>query len=153
MTQIAVNRKARHDFFLFDKYEAGICLLGNEVKSIREGRVNLKDSFVRVIRGEAYLVNCHISAYSKIQGHVEVDPTRLRKLLLNRVEIDKLYSKSAQKGFSIVPTEMYFKKGKVKVEIAIAQGKKQFDKRETIKRRMHDREAASAIKQHKRKGR
>jgi len=153
MTQIAVNRKARHDFFLFDKYEAGICLLGNEVKSIREGRINLKDSFVRVIRGEAYLVNCHISAYSKIQGHVEVDPTRLRKLLLNRVEIDKLYSKSAQKGFSIVPTEMYFKKGKVKVEIAIAQGKKQFDKRETIKRRMHDREAASAIKSHKQKGR
>ncbi|MFA6599421.1 MAG: SsrA-binding protein SmpB [Candidatus Omnitrophota bacterium] len=147
---VATNRKARYDYFLFEKYEAGIALKGCEVKSIREGRINLKESFVRIIRGEAFLMNCHITPYSKIQGYVEIDPIRSRKLLLKKVEIARMEGKVAQKGFSIVPVSVYFKKGRAKVEIAVAQGKKQFDKREDIKRRIHDRETEAAIKQHSR---
>ncbi len=153
MSQIAVNRKARFDYFLFDKFEAGISLLGSEVKSIREGRVNLKDSFVRIVRNEAYLFNCHITPYSKIQGHSEIDPIRSRKLLLKRSEINRLLGQAAQKGFAIVPLSLYFKKGLVKVEIALAKGKKQFDKRESIRSRIHTRETDAAIKHHTRKGR
>jgi SsrA-binding protein len=148
---VATNRKARHDFFLFEKYEAGIALLGCEVKSIREGRINLKDSFVRILNGEAFLMNCHITPYSKIQGYVDIDPIRSRKLLLNRGEIGRLAGKASQKGFAIVPLAVYFKRGVAKVEIAVGQGKKQFDKRESIKRRIHDREAQAAIKYHSRK--
>ncbi|MFZ5803030.1 MAG: SsrA-binding protein SmpB [Candidatus Omnitrophota bacterium] len=146
MEPVAVNRKARYDYFLGDKYEAGIQLLGTEVKSIREGRINLKDSFVRVIGGEAFLLNCHISRYSRMQGHVDVEPTRTRKLLLRKAEIVKLTAQAGKKGHTIVPLSVYFKKGFAKVEIAVAQGKKQYDKRETIKRRMHDRETSQAIK-------
>ncbi len=153
MTQIVVNRKARFDYFLHEKFEAGISLLGSEVKSIREGRVNLKDSFVRVIRSEAYLLNCHITPYSKIQGHIDLDPIRIRKLLLNRSEINRLVGQTTQKGFAIIPLSLYFKKGRVKLEIAVAKGKKQFDKRETIRRRIHTRESAAAIKSHARKSR
>ena len=153
MTEIATNRKARHDYFLFEKFEAGIGLRGFEVKSIREGRVNLKDSFVRIIRGEAFLFNCHITPYSHIQGHAEADPTRSRKLLLKKAEINRLAGQVLQKGTAIIPLALYFKKGLVKLEIAVAKGKKQFDKRETIKRRMHERESAAAIKSHARKGR
>lgn len=145
------NRKARHDYFIQDKYEAGIALEGHEVKSIREGKVNLKDSFVRVVNGQAFLFNCHITTYSKIQGHVELDPTRSRKLLLHKKEIEKLAGRTSQKGQAIIPLKMYFKKGKVKVEIALGQGKKQYDKRETIKKRLHERESAAAVKQHQRK--
>lgn len=125
--------------------------MGSEVKSLREGKVNLKDSYVRIANQEAYLVNCHISSYSKIQGYVELSPTRTRKLLLKRAEIDRLIGQAQQKGHTIIPLSIYFKRGFAKVEIAIAQGKKSFDKRETIKRRMHDREAAQAIKSHRRK--
>ncbi len=153
MTQIAVNRKARHDYFLFDKYEAGISLLGAEVKSIREGRVNLKDSFVRIVRSEAYLFNCHISPYSKIQGYQDINPLRSRKLLLHDSEINKLLGQSQQKGFAIIPLSLYFKKGRVKVEIALAKGKKQHDKREAIKKRIHDRESSAAVKRFKQRGR
>lgn len=140
------NRKARHDFFLYDKIEAGISLLGCEVKSIREGRINLKDSFVRIINKEAQLFNCHITPYSHIQGHAEVDPVRNRKLLLHREEIDKLAGAASQKGFAIIPVEMYFKKGKVKVLIALAKGKNQYDKRESIKRKLDHREATNAMR-------
>ena len=143
---IAENRKARFDYFILDKYEAGICLAGHEVKSIRERQVNLKDSFVRVVRGEAFLLNCHISPYSKIQGYEELDPTRSRKLLLKKREIEQLQGRSGQKGFAVVTLRMYLKKGFVKVEIALGQGKKMHDKRESIKKRIHDRESASAIK-------
>lgn len=154
MTQAKIeNRKARFDFFIFERFEAGIALLGCEVKSIREGRVNLKDAFVRVVRNEAFLFNCHITPYSKIQGHTGIEPTRSRKLLLNRDEIEKLLGKTSQKGFTIVPLQMYFKKGRVKVEIGLAQGKKEYDKRESIKRRIHDRESAVAIKFHQGKQR
>ena len=147
------NRKARFRFFLFEKFEAGIALLGCEVKSIREGKANLAESFIRVMKNEAFLFNCHITLYTKIQGHTGMDPVRIRKLLLNRSELNVLEEKISQKGYSIVPLSMYFKKGKVKVEIALAKGKKMQDKREDIKRRIHDRESAAAVKQHQRKGR
>ena len=155
MTQQAriENRKARHDYFLFEKFEAGIALLGCEVKSIREGKANLKDSYVRVVNNEAFLINFHISPYSKIQGHLDIDPTRSRKLLLKKHEIEQLAGKAAQKGFAIVALQIYFKKGLIKVEIALAKGKQQFDKREDIKRRIHDRESEAAVKHHSRKGR
>ncbi len=153
MTSIAVNRKARHDYFLFEKFEAGISLRGDEVKSIREGRVNLKDSFVRVIRDEAFLFNCHITPYSKIQGYTEPEPTRSRKLLLKKAEIAKLAGLVAQKGYSVIPLSLYFKRGLVKVEIAVAKGKKEWDKRETIKRRLDERESAAAVKSNIRKRR
>ncbi len=149
---VATNRKARHDYFLQDKLEAGISLRGSEVKAIREGRVNLKDSYVRIMNSEAFLLGCHISPYSKIQGYGDPDPARTRKLLLKRDEIDKLEAASKQKGFAILALSIYFKRGLVKVEIALGKGKKEYDKRETIKRRMHDRESAAAIKHHLKKG-
>jgi len=147
------NRKAYHDYFLEDRYEAGIALLGCEVKSIREGRINLKDSFVRFLKGEAYLFNCHISPYSKIQGHVEIDPIRTRKLLLNRAELIQLETKLRPKGTTVVPTCMYFKKGKLKVEIALAKGKQEHDKRDSIRKKIHDKESQQAIKSYGRKNR
>jgi SsrA-binding protein len=143
---IAENRKASFNYFIMDKFEAGVCLQGHEVKAIREGRINLKDSFVRVVKEEAFLFNCHISPYSHIQGHQELDPTRTRKLLLNKREIDQLMGRSTQKGYAIVPLRMYFKNGFVKVEIALGQGKKLHDKRDSIKKKLHDRESAAAVK-------
>lgn len=148
-----LNRKAKFDYFILDKCEAGISLLGSEVKAIREGKANLQDSYIRVMSGEAYLVNCHISPYSKVQGHEELEPRRRRKLLLHRREIDKFLGQGHRKGYSIIPLAMYFKRGRVKVEIALAQGKKHFDKRETIKRRNDDRESKNAIKRFTKGGR
>ena len=143
---IATNRQASYKYQLFDKYEAGIALKGSEVKSIREGRVNLKDSFVRILKGEAFLFNCHISPYSHIQDIRFADPTRMRKLLLKRSEIERLTGQLSRKGHTIVPLSIYFKKGLAKVEIAVAKGKQEFDKRETIRRRIDDLEARRAIK-------
>ena len=143
---VAENRKASFNYFIMDKFEAGVCLEGHEVKAIREGRINLKDAFVRIVKEEAFLFNCHISPYSKIQGHQALDPIRTRKLLLTRREINQLMGRSTQKGFAIVPLRMYFKNGFIKIEIALGQGKKQYDKRETLKRKLHDRESAAAIK-------
>ncbi len=153
MQPVATNRKASYDYFLYDRFEAGIVLTGSEVKSIREGRINLKDSFVRILRNEGFLFNCHITPYSRIQGHVEVDPTRFRKLLLKRSEINRLAGSTSQKGYAIVALSLYFKKGLVKLEIALAKGKKQYDKREAIKRRIHEKESAAAIKSNTRKSR
>jgi SsrA-binding protein len=142
---IASNRKAYHDYFVLQKIEAGIALTGTEVKSLREGRVNLKDSYVDVQRGEAYLVGAHISPYS--HGNRENhDPERKRKLLLHRREIDRLQGQIVEKGLTIVPLRLYFKGGRVKAEIAVVRGKKLFDKRESEKRRELDREAAAAMK-------
>lgn len=149
MTVIATNRQARHKYELFDKYEAGIALKGSEVKSLREGRVNLKDSFVRILRGEAFLINCHIPAYSHIQNVNLAEPTRMRKLLLKRSEIDRLSGQISRKGHTLIPLAVYFKKGLAKVEIAVARGKREYDKRETIKRRIADREAQRAVKRRK----
>lgn len=143
---ISENRKAHYDYFIHDRYEAGISLMGHEVKSIRERRVNLKDSYVRIMKEEAFLLNCHISPYSKIQGYQELDPTRTRKLLLKRSEIGRLMGQVSRKGIAIVPLRLYIKKGFVKVEIALGEGKKQYDKRAAIKQRIHTRETQSAIK-------
>lgn len=143
---ISDNRKAHYNYFIHEKFEAGVSLTGHEVKSIRERRVNLKDSYVRIMREEAFLLNCHISPYSKIQGHQDIDPIRTRKLLLKRKEISRLMGQTTRKGVAIVPLRMYFKKGFVKVEIAIGEGKKQYDKRASIKQRIHTRETQAAIK-------
>ena len=143
---IATNRKAFHDYFVLQKVEAGIALTGTEVKSLREGRVNLKDSYIGFDHGEAFLIAAHISPYShgNIQNH---DPERKRKLLLHRREIDRLQGQVVEKGLTIVPLRLYFKGGRVKAEIAVVRGKKLYDKRETEKRRELDREAEAAIKQ------
>ena len=144
-TSIAENRKAFHDFHLLETFEAGIVLLGTEVKAIREGRVNLRDSFARVEDGEVFLYNVNISPYSH-RGYAEHEPLRRRKLLLHRDEIRKLIGRTVEKGMTLVPVRLYYKNGRVKVAVSLAKGKKEFDKRETIKRREADRETRAAIK-------
>jgi len=142
---VATNKKAFHDYFILEKIEVGICLLGTEVKAIREGRLNLKDSYALVQSGETYLLNCHISPYS--HGNRENhDPTRSRKLLLHLREIRKLIGKTQEKGLTLVPLRVYLKKGRVKVELGVARGKKLIDKRETERRKEADREARAAMK-------
>ena len=142
---IAENRKAFHDFHLLETFEAGLVLLGTEVKAIREGRVNLRDSFARVEDGEVFVYNVHISPYSH-RGYADHEPLRRRKLLLHRDEIRKLIGKTVEKGMTLVPVRFYFKNGRVKVAVSLAKGKKEYDKRETIKRREADRETRAAIK-------
>ena len=144
-TNVAENRKAFHDFHLIETFEAGLVLLGTEVKAIREGRVNLRDSFARVEDGEVFLYNVHISPYSH-RGYADHEPLRRRKLLLHRSEIRKLIGKTVEKGMTLVPIRMYFKDGRVKIAVSVAKGKKDYDKRETIKRREADRESRAAIK-------
>ena len=142
---IASNKKAFHDYFIIDKLEAGIALFGTEVKSSREGRINLKDSYAMVKGGEAFLMNCHISPYS--HGNRENhDPTRMRKLLLHRNEIRKLIGKTQEKGLTLVPLRAYLKRGKIKIELGVARGKKQYDKRETERRKEAERETRAAVK-------
>src|SRR5215211_6783020 len=142
---IAENRKAFHDYHLLETFEAGIVLLGTEVKAIREGRVNLRDSFARLDDGEAYLYNVNISPYSH-RGYAEHEPLRKRKLLLHRDEIRKLVGKTVERGMTLVPVRMYFKNGRVKVAVSLAKGKKEYDKRDAIKKRDTDRETRAAIK-------
>src|SRR5580765_4794707 len=142
---IAENRKAYHDYHLIETFEAGVALLGTEVKAIREGRVNLRDSFARVDDGEIYLYNVNISPYSH-RGSADHEPLRKRKLLLHRDEIRKLIGKTVERGMTLVPVRMYFKNGRVKVAVSLAKGKKEYDKRETVKRREVDRETRAAIK-------
>jgi len=142
---IAENRKAYHDFHLLETFEAGLVLLGTEVKAIREGRVNLRDSFARVEDGEVFLYNVNISPYSH-RGYADHEPLRRRKLLLHRDEIRKLIGKTVEKGMTLVPVRLYFKNGRVKIAVSLAKGKKDYDKRETIKRREADRETRAAIK-------
>ena len=142
---IAENRKARHDYHVLDTWEAGVALLGTEVKAIREGRVNLRDSYARVDRGELWMMNVHISPYSH-RGYAQHEELRQRKLLLHHHEISKLMGRTIEKGLTLVPLEMYFKSGRVKVLIALARGKQAHDKRETIRRREVDRETRAAVK-------
>ncbi len=142
---IAENRKAFHDFHILETFEAGVALLGTEVKAIREGRVNLRDSFARVEDGEVFLYNVNISPYSH-RGYADHEPLRRRKLLLHRDEIRKLIGKTVERGMTLVPLRVYFKNGRVKVAISLAKGKKEYDKRETIKRREADRETRAAMK-------
>ena len=143
---IADNRKAFHDYHILETFEAGIALLGTEVKGIREGQANLRDSFARVERGEVWLFNVHINPYSH-RGYVDHDPRRKRRLLLHKHEIRKLIGKTVEKGLTLVPTKMYFKNGKVKVALALARGKEAHDKRETLRRREVDRETRAAVKE------
>jgi SsrA-binding protein len=142
---IADNRKAFHDYHVLDTWEAGVALLGTEVKAIREGRVNLRDSFARLNEGEVWLMNVHISPYSHT-GYAHHDERRQRKLLLHRHEIQKITGQVNQKGFTLVPLQLYFKQGRVKVNLALVKGKQAHDKRETIKRREVDRETRAAVK-------
>lgn len=131
---VATNRKARHEYFIEDTYEAGIALTGTEVKSIRQGKVNIKESYASIEKGEVFINNMHISPYE--QGNIfNVDPLRKRKLLLHKREIRKLLVSTSQKGYTLVPLSIYIKNGLVKVELAIAKGKKLYDKREDIAKR------------------
>lgn len=142
---IASNRKARHEYEILDQIEAGLVLQGTEVKSLREGRANLKDSYVIFKEGEAFLFGTHISPYE--HGNRENhDPTRTRKLLLHRREIERLHGVVTQKGLTVVPLSLYFSGSNVKVRLGVVRGKKLIDKRETIRQRQADREARAAIK-------
>lgn len=146
---VVTNRKAFHDYFIEEKFEAGIVLQGTEVKSLRDGRANLQDSYAAARDGEIFLYNCHISPYShgNIMNH---DPTRPRKLLLHKKEINKLMGKTQQKGLTLVPLRIYFsKRGHAKVELGLAKGKKLYDRRESIKAREAGREVERAIKSRK----
>ena len=144
---IATNRKAYHEFFILDKFEAGIELLGSEVKSLREGSGNLKEGYVVIRDGNAVLIGVHISPYSHtgFQGH---DPLRDRQLLLNKREIIKLLKKVSEKGLTLIPLRMYFKNGWVKVEIGLAKGKHHYDKRDSIKKRDIKRETEREVRKH-----
>jgi len=136
---VAENRKARRDYFIVDEYEAGLVLKGTEVKSLRQGRANLKDSYARIKNGEVFVYQLHIAPYpfAYYDNH---DPLRPRKLLLHKHEIKRLYSKVNEKGHTLVPLRLYFKNGKVKIVIAVAKGKRKYDKREAIKRRDQQRD-------------
>ena len=136
---VTENRKARHNYFIEDKYEAGMVLKGTEVKSLRLGNANLKDSYARIVNGEVFVHQMHIGAYP-FAYYGNHDPLRPRKLLLHKNEIKKLYSKVNEKGSSLIPLRVYFKGGKVKITIAIAKGKRKYDKRETIRKRDEKRE-------------
>jgi SsrA-binding protein len=144
----AYNRSASHNYFLLEKFEAGVSLRGTEVKSIREGKANLRDAYGLIKDGEAFLLNVHIGPYShgNISNH---DETRTRKLLLHREELRKLLSKTQIKGHTLIPTRLYFRHGRVKCELAVAKGKQDWDKRETEKRREADRESRAAINANK----
>jgi SsrA-binding protein len=146
---IAENRKAFHDYHVLDTFEAGVVLLGTEVKAIREGRVNLRDSYAALEGGEIFLFNVHISPYSH-RGYADHEPLRRRKLLLHRDEIRKLVGKTVERGMTLVPLRMYFKNGRVKVAVSLVKGKKAHDKREAIKRRETDRETRAAMKERRR---
>jgi SsrA-binding protein len=143
---IAENRKAFHDYHIVESFEAGVVLVGTEVKAIREGSANLRDSFARVEEGQVWVYNIHINPYSH-RGYSDHEPTRRRKLLLHKSEIRKLIGKTVEKGMTLVPTRLYFKNGHVKMSIALAKGKQAHDKRETVKRREADRETRAAVKE------
>jgi len=143
---IAENRKAFHDYHILETYEAGLALLGTEVKAIREGSVNLRDSYASLEDGEVWLFNVHINPYSH-RGYADHEPTRRRKLLLHRQEIRKLIGRTVERGLTLVPTRLYFKNGHVKVSLALARGKQAHDKRETVKKRDADRETRAAVKE------
>lgn len=143
---MAENRKARHDYSIEDAFEAGIALTGTEVKSLRAGKANLRDSYGEVRNGELFLVNAHISPYE--QGNrYNHDPRRPRKLLMHRLEINRLFAKVQQQGMTLVPLKLYFKSGRAKVELALAKGKKTYDRREDIAARDAEREIRRAVRE------
>jgi SsrA-binding protein len=144
---VVSNRRARRDYTILDTFEAGLALVGSEVKSLRAGKMQLKDSYAQVERGEAYLIGAHIAPYefSREGGH---DPERARKLLLHRREIDRIGGAIAEKGLTLIPLQVYFKDGKAKVELGLAKGKTTYDKRESLKARDHQREIAKGLHRH-----
>ena len=142
---IAVNRKAYHDYHILESYEAGIVLKGSEIKSIRAGRVNIRDAYAKPERDELWLFNSHIAAY-QAAAHDTHEPDRQRKLLLHRKQIAELAGLASQKGLTLVPLRLYIKDGKAKLELGVGKGKKQFDKRESIARRETEREVERALK-------
>lgn len=143
------NKKAYHDYFILEQIEAGLVLAGSEVKSLRNGRANLKDSFVRIINNEAFVFGMHLTYHHTTNPYFKPDEKRPRKLLLHKKQIDKLFGQVSQKGLAIVPLQVHFnKKGYAKLLIALAKGKKEYDKRETIKRKELDREARANMKNH-----
>ncbi len=145
---VTQNRKARHEYHLFDKFEAGLELVGSEVKSLREGRANLKDSYVIIRRGEAVLVSAHISPYSHT-GFTGHEPDRDRRLLLNKREILKINQKISEKGFTVIPLKIYFKNGWAKVEIAVAKGKNFYDKRDARKAKDVERDTQRQLRNYR----
>jgi SsrA-binding protein len=142
---IAVNRRARYDYFIEEQYEAGLVLTGSEVKSLREGKANLGDSYARIANGEAFLVNAHINPYAAA-NRLNHEPTRTRKLLLHKQEIRRLTGKVQERGLTLIPLRLYFKDGRVKVELAVARGKKRYDKRETLRKKVARREVERSLK-------
>ena len=143
---IASNRKARHDYFIEDTFEAGMVLTGSEMKSVRAGQVNLKESYALIREGEVWLVNAHIAAY-KQAARENHEPRRERKLLLHRREIDRLQGRVQEKGYTVVPTRLYLKQGRAKLEIALARGKKLYDKRQSLAERDSRRQVERALKE------
>jgi SsrA-binding protein len=146
----ALNRQAQHFYHLLEKFEAGVELTGTEVQSVRAGKASLKDSYAAIKRGEAWLIDCHISPYAP-GSYLNHDPLRDRRLLLHRREIDKLAGRTQEKGLTLVPTRLYLKKNLIKCEIALARGKKVYDRREEARRRTVDRETQQAIQEHRRR--
>jgi SsrA-binding protein len=142
---IAVNRQARHNYFIEETYEAGLVLVGSEVKSLRDGKATLRDGFARVQKGEGYLLNVHISPYPGA-NQFNHEPTRSRKLLLHGREIERLTGKTKERGLTLIPLRLYFKNGRVKVELGLARGKKLYDKRQTLRRREAQREVERSVK-------
>ncbi len=147
---VSTNRRARFDYEILDTFEAGIVLVGPEVKSLREGRANLGDSYATMHRGELWLEKLHISPYEAATRANPSDPQRRRKLLLHRNEIDRLDGQVAEKGLTLIPLSVYFLRGRAKVELVLARGKHRHDKRETLRRREHDRETQRAMRRHTR---
>lgn len=147
---IATHRRARFDYEIVDTFEAGIVLLGPEVKSLRAGKANLSDGYATIRRGEAYLVNVHISPYDKA-GRDNPDPRRERKLLLHKTEIARIEGKLAEKGLTMIPLTLYFKGGRAKVQLGLARGKRRYDKRETIRRREQERDMQRAARGRRRR--
>lgn len=143
---VASNRKARHDYEILDTYEAGLVLTGSEIKSIRAGSVNLREGYVQARDGELWLLNVHIASYDQA-GQFGHEPLRPRKLLLHRKEINRIISRVQEKGLTIVPTVMYLSGGRAKAEIALARGKKQYDKRETLRKRASQRQIERALRE------
>jgi len=148
---VASNRRARHDYDVLETFECGIVLTGSEVKSIRDGKLQLKDSFARVHNGEVWLHGVHVSPYAYASGVNAHDPDRSRKLLLHRGEIDELTGRTQQESLTLVPLSVYFKEGRAKVELALAKGRRRYDKRQAIAKRDADREASRAMAQARRR--
>jgi SsrA-binding protein len=143
---VCQNKKAFHDYFIEERFEAGIVLVGSEVKSLRQGKAHLKDSYASIRNGEIFLLKTHISPYLQADKFTQPEPDRKRKLLLHKREVVKLIGKTKEKGYTLIPTKIYFKNGKAKVELGLAKGKRMYDKRETLKKKAVEREMAKAMK-------